>query len=324
MPATPEVSVVVATRDRGQRLPKLIEALAAQTEAKLCEVVIVDDASRDDTWERLERLAASSAVRVVPLRMGRNVGPSAARNAGWRAARSSVVAFTDDDCLPKADWLARLVAGLDGADLVQGRTTPDPSQSGRRSPFSHTVEVTGEGYYETCNIAYRRDVLERVGGFDEGFRYPYCEDLDLAWRAKRSGARSGFVCDAIVYHDVSSPSLAGHIRRIRRLDSVPRVIRRHPDLRTRLHRGIYYRPSHPPALMAGVGLAMSCSYRLSRGWRLSALGLLAPYLWDRTRAHPLAATRRTQMVIMPLALMHDLAQVAVLAASSLRYRVLVL
>src|SRR5205085_6868290 len=106
-----------------------------------------------------------------------------ARNAGWRAARAPIVAFTDDDCVPQPGWLAALASGMTDADVVQGRTVLDEAQ--RRGPFSPHVEVGGPSWiFQTCNIAYRRSILEAIGGFDERFRYAgrrprrpvYCED----------------------------------------------------------------------------------------------------------------------------------------------------
>ncbi|MEA2352273.1 MAG: mycofactocin glycosyltransferase, partial [Thermoleophilaceae bacterium] len=91
---------MVPTRDRAERLPVLLEALAAQTLARdRYEVVAVDDGSADDTPRVL---AAADVDRVV--RHERSRGPAAARNSGWRAASAPLVAFTDDDCRPEPGW----------------------------------------------------------------------------------------------------------------------------------------------------------------------------------------------------------------------------
>src|SRR5262245_36470056 len=103
----PAVSVVIATLNRPTFLNRCLEALVLQTlPSHDYEVVVVDDGPH---------FASKAVVRAwcgrspkVTLRYGRSAwthGPAAARNVGWRAARASVIAFTDDDCIPARDWL---------------------------------------------------------------------------------------------------------------------------------------------------------------------------------------------------------------------------
>src|SRR5262245_61414849 len=111
MTTTMEVSVVVPTYRRAANLPRLVAALEAQTlPADRFEVVLVDNGSDDDTPAVLAELAASTRLHLVPLRIDVNEGPARARNAGWRASSAPLVAFTDDDCVPRPDWLEQVVA----------------------------------------------------------------------------------------------------------------------------------------------------------------------------------------------------------------------
>jgi GT2 family glycosyltransferase len=319
------VSVVVATRNRSHLLPRLCAALVGQRGVGPYEVVIVDDASTDDTWKRLEDLVTTSDLALRPLRLSGRSGPATARNAGWQAAEAPLVAFTDDDCQPATGWLASLVAGFEGADIVQGITMPDPAQEDRRGPFSRTLEVAEEdGYYQTCNIAYRRDLLEQLGGFHEGFRHPTGEDTDLAWRALEAGARTAFVEDALVHHDVRPSSFLVHLGDTWRWEGVVLAVRRHPGLRARFHRRWFWKPSHPPVLLAALGLAAASRPRTTPVRRLTALLLLLPYLWYRARVLPLPGGPRRRLAVIPLALLADLAEVGVLAIASARYRCLLL
>jgi glycosyltransferase involved in cell wall biosynthesis len=270
----------------------------------------------------------SARVPVIPLRLDPGRGPAAARNLGWRATDAPLVAFTDDDCVPGPGWLAALSAAAARAGMAQGQTVPDPAQAAGRGPFSRTLEVREEtGYYQTCNMAYRRDVLERLGGFDERFRYPTGEDTDLAWRALEDGASAEFVPAAIVYHDVRSSSFLAHLRDTRRWEGVVLAVRLHPRLRDRFHRRWFWKPSHPPAIAAAVGVALVVVSRAPVRRRLSALSalaLMAPYVRYRSRVLPLEGGPRRRVAAIPLALVADLAEVGVLAAASARYRTLLL
>jgi GT2 family glycosyltransferase len=262
---------------------------------------------------------------IALRRLEQQSGPATARDVGWRAAKAPLVAFTDDDCVPQPGWLRALVDGLTHADIVQGQTLPDPVQRADHGPFSRTLEVTGEsGFYQTCNMGYRRAVLEGVGGFDRSYRYPAGEDVDLAWRAIEAGASTRFVPDALVHHDVRPSSLLTHLRDTRRWEGIVLLVRRHPDLRRMFHRRWFWKPAHPPAIAALAGLLLVAASGGSGRRRVAGLALLAPYIRYRTRVLPIHPGRRRRYVYVPAGLVSDLAEVGVLAAASARYRTLLL
>src|SRR5579885_1919520 len=108
------LSVVVPTYRRPELLARCLGALAAQTlPPSDYEIVAADDAASDATRGQVEAFAAAVpvAVRYVPVTGAH--GPAAARNAGWRAARGAVIAFTDDDTVPAPGWLAAGLAPFD-------------------------------------------------------------------------------------------------------------------------------------------------------------------------------------------------------------------
>jgi glycosyltransferase involved in cell wall biosynthesis len=328
----PAVSVVVATRNRAALLPRLVTALSVQQTTDDFEVIIVDDASDDDTADVIEKLVIDAARPIRTLRLPARVGPATARNAGWRAARAPLIAFTDDDCAPQPGWLAALARRLHTADVVQGRTVPDPVQQDRM-PFSYTIDVDRErGYYEACNIAYRREVLDRLGGFDEAFRYGdeppgdigpiYGEDVDLGWRAKDAGAIVAFESDAIVFHDVRRRSYGAHLRELRRGEGIVLAVAKNPRLRRQCHFRWFWMRSHPPALLAATGTVVAGVSR-SRAGRVAGVAMVLPYLRHRTRVMPLGR-RRLWPVAIPLALVSDLVEMAVFLRASIRHRTLVL
>lgn len=322
-PSGPAISVVVATYARPERLARLVAALEAQDLTAPFEVVIVDDGSPGPTWDELVRLTGSSALALTPVRLDDNQGPAAARNRGWREAVGPLIAFTDDDCIPAPGWLSALVEGLAGLDVVQGRTEPDPA--GTWGPFSRTVEATREDFYATCNVGYRRTILERIGGFDRA--YSACEDTDLALRAIAAGARAGYADRALVHHEIHPSDYRAYLREKRRWDGVALIVSRHPEIRAKLHSRWFWRASHPPALAAAVGLALAYrGQRLHSGPRLLVgLALVVPYVRFRTQVFPLPATGpRRRWLLLPAVFIADVSEVSVLARGSVRYRTLVL
>lgn len=318
------MSVVVPTHNRSDKLEGLIGALAAQDIDAPFEVIVVDDASTDGTPQELERLVASVPF-LQTIRLEPNQGPAAARNRGWRAASAALIAFTDDDCQPRPGWLRAVVHGLGRADLVQGRTMPDPSMLRQHGPFGHTLDIRAEtGFYETCNMGYRRSVLEKMDGFDEQFRHPFGEDTDLAWRAKDAGSTTTFAADAVVVHEVRTSDFVRYIKGLTRLEGLVRAVSLHPVMRAGLHRGRYYKASHPRALgVAAVGVALLAHPRSGTRWVATA----ATVAWwsqaaMRVRLYP--RVRKDWAWVLPLAGVADMAELAVLVRASLRHRTLVL
>jgi GT2 family glycosyltransferase len=314
--------VVVATHNRAKLLPRLIAGLASQQGVDSFEVVIVDDASRDETGRTLAELASEAPITIRSIRLSENVGAAAARNVGWRATRAPLIAFTDDDCVPQPRWLATLVWGLSRHDLVQGRTLPDPEQWEKFGPFARTIDVSAEhGYYETCNMGYRRSALERVGGFDEEFRYPYGEDCDLAWRVKDGGATSVFLSDAVVYHDIWPSDYGAYLRDKVRREGLVLALRKHPALRRQ--RGLFQNGTHSAAILAlGGGLAFLQRPKARTFAIAACLGV--PYAWNCRHYHPGPARKVEWIRVLPMHLLADLYEVGVLARASLRYGTVVL
>jgi GT2 family glycosyltransferase len=317
-------SVVVATHNRRERVHRLLDGLAIQTGAPPFEVVVVDDGSSDGTFESL-RERQGDPFEVIPLRLEPNRGPAAARNVGWRAARADLVCFTDDDCLPDPGWLAALTNAVVGIDIAQGRTVPDEAQAGNHGPFSRTMVVPyEEGFYETCNIVYRRTVLENLGGFDESFRFPYGEDTDLAWRAREAGAQTAFAHDALVRHDVWPSDFRAHLRDMRRREGLVLAFRKHPQLRGYLGRGIFFRQVHPPTVSALAALALLANKPRSKARLTATTASVLWYAWVCHLVRHKPRRRWQWTLVVPLAFLADTYEVAVMARASAKYRTLLL
>ena len=178
------VDVVVPTVGRDS-LWRLLSALGDGVGPRPGRVLVVDD-RRD----RSRALAVPGWVEVVP---GRAAGPAAARNLGWRRATSAWVAFLDDDVVPPAGWLADLARDLDGLPgevaASQGRVRVPMPDGRRATDWERNVRGLETARWATADMAYRRDVLSLVGGFDERFPRAYREDADLGLRVVRAGYR---------------------------------------------------------------------------------------------------------------------------------------
>jgi GT2 family glycosyltransferase len=315
------ISVAVSTYNRRKLLPRLIDALERQTvPSDLFEVVITNDASTDGSRELLDELAASSSLNMRVIHNGTNAGPANGRNAAWRAGSGTIVAFTDDDCVPSAGWLqAGLEAMRSGTDIVVGQTSPAPDQRHLLGPFSRTMWTTDERYYATCNIFYNRTDLEAVGGFDDGFPYPGGEDTDLAYRVRKLGRRPAFCPQALVHHDVRPSSFRATLRETMRWEGIVRLVARHPRQARdeHLYRRYFWKHSHPPVILATFGLLFGIVFP-------PALFLTVPYLRFRLITGPRTNGRLARYLAFPGTFVIDLLEVYVMARASIRYRTLVL
>jgi len=320
----PSWAVVVPTYRRARLLPRLVTALEQQVDPPPFELVVVDDASDDDTPSVVTELARSASFPIVARRQPRNAGPAAARNLGWRTTSAEMVAFLDDDCVPSPGWLASLATAAEQLDIVQGVTQPDPQQAHLLGPFARTIAVSGfSGLFETCNIAYRRSLIQRLDGFDVRL-FIAGEDTDLGLRAVAAGALAGACLDATVLHDVRPSSFLVHITDLWRWHTVPITVGKHPQLRRRLYHGLFWKRTHASALVAAAGLGVLATRRSGRLRLLGAI-CLAPYGYDRMARDPLPHTStRDRARLLPAALACDLVEIGVCAAGSIVARTVVL
>ena len=309
------VSVVIPTFQRAARLPGLVAALEAQSlPVEDFEVIVADDGSRDDTPAVLADLAARTRLDLRVVRNPTNKGPGRARNLAWRSSTAPIIAFTDDDCMPTPGWLeAGLARFTDGsAGIVQGRTLPDPSVALGHWAVTQRLEEFSDRY-ETCNIFYRRSVLEEVGGFDEEIIF-FGEDAVPGWKARRLGVVAEFAPDALVYHAVTHPGPRYFLRWAMQHGNWATLVRRFPEMRREvLWAGVFVKRSHAGLITALVGLGLGIVWR-------PALALCIPYLWHRRPR----ALSRDAVLDQLLAGWFDIAVLVGLAAGSVRERTIVL
>ena len=211
-PVLPRVSLVISTLDRAPYLRRLLASLGHLDHPSF-EVVVVNGPSTDGTEDVLEEFAGGG-IRVVRCPEA-NLARS--RNLGIAAAAGDVVAFIDDDALPESpSWLTVLVApftadvtlGGSGGVVLSGDTAELEFDGGATSEYGLQVfgatagdRRGGEWFRRVngCNCAFRRDVLLRIGGFDEAYSY-FADETDVCLRVIRAGFEVRMVAGAAVRH----------------------------------------------------------------------------------------------------------------------------
>jgi len=200
----PSFDLVVATVSRVEALEHFLTSLDFQTHRRF-RVIVVDQ----NTDHRLDRVLEATGFDVLHLRS--EPGLSRARNVGLRRATADVIAFPDDDCAYEQGLLAHvggLLAGEPGLDGMTGRSV---DRGGRSSPsWEQDAAVLTAGNLWNRAISYtiflRREVVERVGSFDErlglGSGEPWSsgEEIDYLIRAVKAGARIRYDPSLTVHH----------------------------------------------------------------------------------------------------------------------------
>jgi GT2 family glycosyltransferase len=282
-PLAPEISVVIPTYERAERLPALLEDLAKQTlSSERFEVVVVDDCSSTDTVDLVQRMAVTLPYHVRALRTPDNAGPAAARNLGWKLADGPLLAFLDDDCSPNPSWLEAGLAALlahPEVGVLQGRTVAPDGVDLLAQPEWSLWRVIEEPtpFFEGCNLFFRRSVLEATGGFDEELGR-YGEDTGAGWRALEAGWERGFAADALVVHEVEHRGWGWHVRNGLDERNIVQAAAKYPGYR----REAFWRPwavrrEDAAFVLAAVGAVVGTRYRL-------ALLLMVPYVLFRRPA----------------------------------------
>ena len=198
----PRVSVVVCAYNAERTMDACLASLAVLNYPDY-EVIVVNDGSRDRTLEIAE---SYPYCRIISQP---NMGLSVARNVGAEAATGEIVAYTDSDCVADPDWLRYLVAKMTAGGLAAcgGPNFPPPEDSlvpaaVAVAPGGPTHVLLSDEVAEHiagCNMAFRRDTLLGLGGFDPIYRAAG-DDVDLCWRLQDAGYAIGFSPAATVWH----------------------------------------------------------------------------------------------------------------------------
>ncbi|MER6169072.1 glycosyltransferase [Streptomyces violaceorubidus] len=199
------VSVIVPARDAAATLGRQLDALAVQDHTGPWEVIVVDDGSSDGTAAVAEaHRSALPALRVVRAEGGGGV--NGARNLGCRHSDGTLLLFCDADDIVAPTWMSAMVAALGTAGAVGGaleRHTLNGAVALAARPPAAVPSLADSfaflPYPWGANCGVRREVWERLGGFDPAFTYG-SDDVEFFWRAQLSGAALAFAADAVVLY----------------------------------------------------------------------------------------------------------------------------
>lgn len=207
---SPDLTVIIPTNRRPDILAPCLRALAQQQMAfDRFEVLVINDGATHDLHPLAESCRRDGLqVRVIDVPQG---GPGPARNRGAAEARGSLLAFTDDDCLPEPQWLTALwdaatrhpeaLLGGSVVNVLTHRPASEASQVLVSFLYAwYNRDPLNARFFTSNNIAARRDVFLARGGFDTRFVLSAGEDRDLCARWREQGGRLVYVAEARIGH----------------------------------------------------------------------------------------------------------------------------
>jgi GT2 family glycosyltransferase len=274
------LSIVIPTHGKRPLLERTIDALRKQEPGTdRWQIVVVNDASQDDTADFL-RSVSLSEPRLDVVGLPRNVGRAAARNLGWRKAEGRWILFLDDDILAPAGLLRAHLDLLtaDSANGTIGHAVTDPAIADGR--HFHYIDTRGVAklsagpapakFFVTQNAAVPRDALAGIGGFDEGFAAYGFEDMDIGFRLEDAGVCFQVLPKPVPLH-MHHHTLDDYIlkKRICGLHSIDQIAARHPGRLREMHLDLVVDPP---------GIEASRSRRLLRSFLARCAGPLATRL----------------------------------------------
>lgn len=320
-------SIVIPTYQRPDLLDRCLAAVTTQRfDPAQYEIIVADDAASPETacqvaeWNTRSRVRGGPQLRYLPVACTQ--GPAGARNAAWRNAQGSTIAFTDDDTIPDPHWLAVGIAAIErDADAVTGRIVV-PLPSDRPNDHQRDTARLADAEFATANCFCRRSVLEALGGFDDAFTAAWREDSDLHFRLLKGNYNLVSAPDAIVLHPVRPAPWGSSLKTQRKSQYNALLYRKHPALyRQRIQ------PTPPLGYYAGlIGLAAALAAHPTHRPRLATAGIATWTFFtarfihrrlsgaSRTPSH-LAEMTLTSLLIPPLSIFWRL-------RGALRHRVL--
>jgi cellulose synthase/poly-beta-1,6-N-acetylglucosamine synthase-like glycosyltransferase len=295
-----KVSVVIVSRDRCSLFRRALSAALSQNLAREdYEVIAVDDGSSDGTAEMVAALAKKHP-NLRYFSQGKK-GPASGRNLGIRKAKAGIIAFTDNDAAAEPDWLTSIIRPFRDKSVLgtEGKIIP-PKE---KRLFHAAPECLHGNRFMTCNMAFRKNALEKAGLFDEGMVF-WREDADLSFRVLRQG-RIVFVPEAVVRHPLRRVPYLSLLKNLKLLKNDVILFRRFPAEFTRY----YGAPFRKEALLSAVSWAALLAI-LHSLLTLNAPAVLLfssfALVWKSAEAHGKAFSFRDLAAFLPLSFLRDI------------------
>lgn len=247
-----DISVVIPTVNRKKILRRVIEGLIKQTyPADRFEVVIVDDNSTDGTQDTVKELRQiHNNIKYIKQLPGKK-GPAAANNLGIRNAAGDFILFINDDVIPDMHMLEEHMKYHNKYQniIVQGKVinTSSLDELGKRHDgYSGGYGKLSFGYFTTWNCSIKKELLIKVGMFDEDFINLCWEDVELGLRLRKLGIRQKYNKKAFGYHYRSEFSMKqlGRVREksINMGKNAMIYYKKHPNLEVKISTQSFWLP----------------------------------------------------------------------------------
>ncbi len=200
----PLVSVIICAYNAEATIKDCLRSLTKLNYPNY-EIIVVNDGSRDRTGE-----IAKEFNNIILINQ-KNQGLATARNVGIAIAKGEIIAFTDSDCMVDPDWLTYLIAKFINTGLVAIGGVNLPPLNDQINSIPACVAVSPgrpthvllndqiAEHIPGCNMAFRREALQAIGGFDPQF-HAAGDDVDICWRLQDQGEQIGFAPGALVWH----------------------------------------------------------------------------------------------------------------------------
>jgi len=200
-----KVSVIIPAYNASKTIRSCLQEIISQASSFDCEVIVVDDGSKDET-----SLIIKNEFKSVKLITQENAGPAKARNTGASVGSGDIIVFTDSDCVPDKGWLKAMVSPFkDREDIVGVKGIYKTKQ---KEIVARFVQIEYEDKYDvmrrykyidfidTYSAAFLKKAFWEVGGYDCRFRVACSEDVDLSFKLSNLGYKMVFNPAAVVWH----------------------------------------------------------------------------------------------------------------------------
>lgn len=295
-----KLSVVIPTYRRPRSLVNCLEALYLQDIEKTAfEVVIVSDGPDPLTEDTVERWHANRPeVNLRFLAMPQKKGPAAARNMGWTAARHSLIAFTDDDCLPASGWLQAFAQRFRGETQLAMTGRVRVPLTAHPTDFEWNTAQLQTAEFVTANCCCTKESLRIVGGFDEAFGSAWREDSDLQFKFITQGIPVAAVAEAVVWHPVRSAPWGVSVREQKKGQYNALLYKKYPRLfREKIQRHPAWLYYLTVSLVVLLCIALAFDLRIWSRFALSGwLVCMGVLVWKRLRMTSKSPSHIAEMV----------------------------